>query len=91
MTNRNIDEIIGTRIKMARSQKNLEQSELASMVNISQSHLSRIEKGSRGLSAQLFCAIAMVLEIEESVLNPYKNAAVWFPVTLPWSSQTKKI
>ena len=88
--NKDIDKIIGTRVKMLRTEKNLEQGELAQMLNISQSHLSRIESGSRGLSAQLFCAIAMVLEIDESRLNPYKNAPIWFPVTIPWSFQTKK-
>ena len=86
-----IDRIIGTRIKIARTSKNLEQQELADLVNISQSYLSRIEKGTRSLSAQLFCAIAMALEVSEEELNPYKNAAVWTPATLPWSSQVREI
>lgn len=85
----NLDRIIGMKIKIIRTSKNLEQQDLAQMVNISQSFLSRIESGDRSLSAQLFCAIAIALEIDEAELNPYKNSPVWSPVTLPISFQTQ--
>ena len=79
----NLDKIIGTRVRIASTSKNLEQKELAKIINISQSYLSRIESGDRSLSAQLFCAICISLEIEEAKLNPYKNAPILAPLILP--------
>ncbi len=83
MSGRNIDGIIGVRIAIARKSKNWEQKDLAEAVNVTQSYVSRIESGKRSLSAQLFCAIALALEIEERDLNPYRSVNIWGNPKLP--------
>ncbi len=83
MSGRNIDGIIGVRIAIARKSKNWEQKDLAEAVNVTQSYVSRIESGKRSLSAQLFCAIALALEIEERDLNPYRSVNIWGNPRLP--------
>ena len=83
MSKKSVSRIIGTRIAIARKSKNWEQKDLAIAVNISQAHLSRIESGKRGLSAQLLFAIALALEIDERDLNPYRSINIWGNPKLP--------
>ncbi len=83
MTERNIREILGNRIAIARKSKNLDQKDLARQLNISQSFLSKIESGQRNLSAQMFCAIAIELGVSERDLNPYRSVNVWGNPKLP--------
>jgi transcriptional regulator with XRE-family HTH domain len=78
-----ISEILGTRIAIARKSKNLSQKELAAILSVSPSFLSKIERGKRNLSAQMFCAIALELGVEEKDLNPYRSVNIWGNPRLP--------
>lgn len=59
---------VGQRIKAAREQKGLTQEELAALVDISPTHVSVIERGSKILRMDTFVAIANVLEVSADSL-----------------------
>ena len=52
---------VGRRIKMAREEKNLTQEDLASLVDISSTHISVIERGLKVVKLDTFVAIANAL------------------------------
>ena len=84
MPDRNVNAIIGTRIKIARTNKNLEQGDLANMVFLTQSQISKIENGNVIVSAQVVFAIAQALEVSESFLNPYRTSLELSVNKFPW-------
>ena len=84
MPDRNVNAIIGTRIKIARTNKNLEQGDLAKMVFLTQSQISKIENGNVIVSAQVVFAIAQALEVSESFLNPYRTSLELSVNKFPW-------
>ncbi len=53
---------VGTRIKRLRMQAGISQIELAKAINISQTHMSNIEKGNTGISLWTAIKISRVLE-----------------------------
>jgi len=53
----------GDRLKQARLAKNLLQTELAELVNISSPMLNQVERGSRNATAPLIAILAEVLEV----------------------------
>ena len=59
---------IGRAIKLCRTQKNLNQSELAELAGISESYLSHIENGKRDPSLTTVEKIAEALNIPSSIL-----------------------
>ena len=59
---------VGRRIKMAREEKNLTQEDLASLVNISSTHISVIERGLKVVKLDTFVAIANALEVSADTL-----------------------
>lgn len=71
MLDASLDQIIGTRIAIARSSRLLAQKELARRINISGSHLCKLEKGQRAITAKLLFAIANELGVDSNKLNPY--------------------
>ena len=59
---------VGRRIKMAREEKNLTQEDLASLVDISSTHISVIERGLKVVKLDTFVAIANALEVSADTL-----------------------
>jgi len=57
------NELLGTRIRIAREQKGLSQSELAEIVGKDQRVISAIERGVRGLDVTELPAIASALDV----------------------------
>lgn len=57
---------VGANIKEIREQKGMTQSELAKAVDVRQSMISMIERGTKTVSVQLCIAIANVLQIDIS-------------------------
>lgn len=60
---------LGDVIKQNRKEKNLTAAELASLVDITQSYLSKIENGKNKPSNEVICKLAEVLELEERYLR----------------------
>ena len=61
-------QVVGQRIKMAREAKNLSQEDLASMVDLSPTHISVIERGVKTTKLDTFVAIANALEVSADAL-----------------------
>ena len=59
---------VGQRIKAAREEKNLTQEDLAALVEISPTHVSVIERGTKIPRMDTFVAIANVLEVSADSL-----------------------
>ena len=59
---------VGQRIKTAREKKNLTQEDLAALVDISPTHVSVIERGTKIPRMDTFVAIANVLEVSADSL-----------------------
>ena len=59
---------VGQRIKDAREAKNLTQEELASLVNLSSTHVSVIERGLKVTKLDTFVAIANALDVSADEL-----------------------
>ena len=59
---------VGQRIKAAREAKNLTQEELASLVNLSTTHVSVIERGLKATKLDTFVAIANALDVSADSL-----------------------
>ena len=59
---------VGQRIKTAREKKNMTQEDLAALVDISPTHVSVIERGSKIPRLDTFVAIANVLEVSADSL-----------------------
>ena len=59
---------VGQRIKAAREKKGLTQEELAALIDISPTHISVIERGTKILRLDTFVAIANVLEMSSDSL-----------------------
>lgn len=59
---------VGRRIKAAREKKNLTQEDLAALVDISPTHMSVIERGTKILRMDTFVAIANALEVSADAL-----------------------
>lgn len=59
---------VGQRIKAAREKKNLTQEDLAALVEISPTHVSVIERGTKIPRMDTFVAIANVLEVSADSL-----------------------
>lgn len=59
---------VGQRIKAAREAKNLTQEELASLVNLSTTHVSVIERGLKVTKLDTFVAIANALDVSADSL-----------------------
>lgn len=53
---------IGRRIREARMKKFLGQAELAHRIGISQSHMSNLEHGNVGLTLEVLCRLALLLD-----------------------------
>ncbi len=66
---KNMDfESMGTRIKDARSKKNLTQDQLAEMICSDRAVIARIENGNKGCSIDYFVSIANALEVSTDSL-----------------------
>ena len=59
---------VGQRIKAAREKKNLTQEDLAALIDISPTHVSVIERGTKVPRVDTFVAIANVLEVSADSL-----------------------
>ena len=59
---------VGQRIKAAREKKSMTQEDLAARINISPTHVSVIERGTKILRIDTFVAIANVLEVSADEL-----------------------
>lgn len=59
---------VGQRIRAAREKKNLTQEELAALVNLSPTHVSVIERGTKTPRVDTFVAIANALEVSADLL-----------------------
>ncbi len=59
---------VGQRIKAAREKKNMTQEDLAARINISPTHISVIERGTKIPRMDTFVAIANVLEVSADEL-----------------------
>lgn len=59
---------VGQRIKAAREKKNLTQEDLAGLIDISPTHVSVIERGTKVPRVDTFVAIANVLEVSADSL-----------------------
>lgn len=59
---------IGGRISFLRKERKLNQSELSSLANINQSHLSRIEDGKYNVRIGTYMSIAIALDVDLSEL-----------------------
>lgn len=59
---------VGQRIKAAREKKNLTQEDLAALIDISPTHVSVIERGTKIPRMDTFVAIANVLEVSADEL-----------------------
>ena len=83
---------IGRRICQYRKQKNLTQAALSEILNISESYLSQIERGTAKVSLPRLSSIADVLEVDIAYLvsdhiiktNPYVNSEL-SEITKDWS------
>lgn len=65
----NIDyKLIGKRIKQARKDMNKTQDDLAEILEVSNSYISRIERGTTKLSLELLIKISTFLDIEPSYI-----------------------
>lgn len=59
---------VGQRIKAAREKKNMTQEDLAALIDISPTHISVIERGTKKARMDTFVAIANVLEVSADAL-----------------------
>ena len=59
---------VGQRIKAAREKKNMTQEDLAALIDISPTHISVIERGTKIARMDTFVAIANVLEVSADAL-----------------------
>lgn len=59
---------VGIRIKKARKQKNLTQSQFADILNVSKSHISDIETGKTNFGVDILILISEVLQISTDYL-----------------------
>ena len=65
---------IGSRIKNARVAKKLTQSELSEMINVSQKHLSEVERGISSLSVKNLIDLSEILETSLDYLLKGSNS-----------------
>ena len=70
--------VVGQRIRAAREKKNLTQEDLAALVEISPTHVSVIERGTKIPRLDTFVAIANVLEVsaDSLLIDVVEHAAV---------------
>jgi len=61
-------EIVASRLKSARVAKRLSQKELAGKIDIDQGHLSRAERGERGLSREHLLRVSKLLDVSMDYL-----------------------
>lgn len=61
-------QVVGQKIKAAREAKNLSQEDLASLVDLSPTHISVIERGVKATRLDKFIAIANALEVSADAL-----------------------
>ena len=66
---------VGQRIKAAREKKSMTQEDLAARINISPTHVSVIERGTKIPRIDTFVAIANVLEVSADELLDVVNCA----------------
>jgi transcriptional regulator with XRE-family HTH domain len=76
MTDTNISEITGSRIREQRLAQGLKQGALAEAVGVSPSYLNLIEHNHRRIGGKLLLELARVLEVEPSVLTEGADAEV---------------
>ena len=62
-------EVVSTRFRAARQAKGLTQQELAKRTGIEQSHISHVERGSRGLSPDMVRKAAVALDVSMEYLT----------------------
>lgn len=70
-----MNEAVGRNIKTARESANLTQAQLAELTGMDQSEISRIERGSRGLSVNRLGLIAEALSVRAGDLLNDRIAA----------------
>lgn len=68
MENRNILEIIGNNIKIARTKKGITQQELAEQLHKSDKFISMLERACSGLSLETIIDICKILDIQPNTL-----------------------
>jgi len=73
----NLDEIIGTNIRMERIEREFSRDELAEMLDLTTSHMGLIERGERGATAVTLSKLSRVLGIPiDSLFKPRNVAAL---------------
>ena len=73
MTKKDFQILLGKRIKQLRNEKNITQVELAYLIEIERSNMSRIESGNTNPSSYLLFVIAEKLQIETFELLNFKS------------------
>ncbi len=63
-----LQKVLGQNIKKARNRKHLTQEQLAELVELSPKHISRIEVGTKFVTAESLQRIAAVLQVEPAAL-----------------------
>ncbi|WP_054773314.1 helix-turn-helix domain-containing protein [Methylogaea oryzae] len=67
---------LGERIKRAREERRLTQKQLGEMVGIDQAHISRLERGEKGMAIDSLAAIAKALHVSLSdIMEDAKEGA----------------
>ncbi|MBA6414556.1 MULTISPECIES: helix-turn-helix domain-containing protein [Alteromonadales] len=67
---RSVIEIIGKNIKLARVKKDWSQAELAHLLNVEQSYVSRVESGAVAISCERIYEIMHLLECDTDDIFP---------------------
>lgn len=70
---RDVYKTIGINIMYYRNLRDLSQKQLGDMLDKDQSHISRIERASVGISLDLLCDIAKILNVEPYLLLKPKD------------------
>ncbi len=65
--------LIGMNLKVARTRKSITQSELACMLNVEQSYISKLERGTVAASCERIYEIMQILECESKDIFPAVN------------------
>jgi len=86
--------IIGKRIQTTRKNKKISQEQLASMIGISESHISQIERGIKSPSVEILIGIAVALKVSvDELLNDLcyrrKDDIVFYELLQSCSSEEK--